>query len=244
LGDVNRLLNDRVYREELASALTNEEVREFWLTEYARYSPPFRAVVVAPLQNKLGALLTDPRVRDIVMAPQDSFDLNAVMDEGKILLVNLARGRIGEGPAVVLGAILAARIGLAGLARADRGEEERRDFHVYMDEFQMFATLSLATMLAQLRKYRVALILANQYFGQLEPDVRDAILGNAGTLVSFRVSGLDASVLAREFEPRFETQDFVGLPNHHVYLRLMIDNQVSQPFSAQTLTTEQARLAA
>ena len=133
LGDIQPLLNDRVYREEVASGLTNIEVREFWLTEYARYSPPFRAVVIAPLQNKLGALMTDPRVRAIVGAERSSFNLDEVMDQGKVLLVNLSRGRIGEGPAQLLGALLAARVGLAGLARADRPESERSDFCLYLD---------------------------------------------------------------------------------------------------------------
>jgi type IV secretory pathway TraG/TraD family ATPase VirD4 len=244
LADVAQLLADRKQREEVVATLANQEVRAFWRDEYARYSPAFRAVVIAPLQNKLGALLTDPRVRKIVTAPRDSFDLDATMDNRKILLVNLSRGRIGEGPATVLGALLAARIGLTGLARADRPESDRQDFHVYMDEFQMFATLSLATMLAQLRKYRVALILANQYLGQLDPEVRDAVLGNVGTIVSFRVSAQDAAHLAREFEPKFEAVDLIGLPNHNIYLKLMIDGQVSQPFSAQTLDPTRIGLAA
>lgn len=235
LADVHCILTDRVYREEVAGTLTNEDVREYWLVEYARYSPPFRAVVVAPLQNKLGALLTDPRLHSIIAAEENSFNLNSVMDEGKILLVNLSRGQIGEGPATVLGALLAARIGLAGLARADRPEADRRDFHLYLDEFQMFATRSLATMLAELRKYRVSLVLANQYLAQLDTAVRDAVLGNVGTLVSFRVSADDAAYLARELEPKFEELDLISLPNYHVYLRLMIDGQVSQPFSAETV---------
>ena len=235
LADVHRILNDRVYREQIAGTLTNDDVREYWLTEYARYSAPFRAVVVAPLQNKLGALLTDPRLHSIITAERSSFDLSAAMDGGKILLVNLSRGQIGEGPAMVLGALLAARIGLAGLARADRPEAERRDFHLYLDEFQMFATLSLATMLAELRKYRVSLVLAHQYLGQLEPDIRDAVLGNVGTLVCFRVSAADAAYFVRELEPAFETLDLISLPNYQIDLRLMIDGQASQPFSAETL---------
>jgi len=235
LADVHPLLTDRDYREDVAKTLSNPGVRDFWLGEYAGYSPAFRAVVIAPLQNKLGALLTDPRLNTIITAERTSFDLSAVMDEGKILLVNLSRGQIGEGPAMMLGALLAARIGLAGLARADRPEESRRDFLVYLDEFQMFATRSLATMLAELRKYRLSLILANQYLGQLDREVRDAVLGNAGTLICFRVSADDASHLAQEMEPVFEAVDLVGLPNHHIYLRLMIDAQVSRPFSATTI---------
>ena len=235
LADASRLMTDKDLREQVAERLENEEVREFWLKEYARYSPAFRAVVTAPLQNKLGALLTDPRVRSILGAKRSSFDLREVMDTGKVLLVNLSRGQIGEGPAQVLGAFLAAHIGLVGLARADRAEASRRPFYVFLDEFQMFATRSLASMLSELRKYRVCLTLANQYFSQLDPGVRDAVVGNVGTLISFRVSATDASYLAREFEPVFSLADLVALPNFHIYLRLMIDREVSRPFSARTL---------
>ena len=235
LADASRLMTDKDLREQVAERLENEEVREFWLKEYARYSPAFRAVVTAPLQNKLGALLTDPRVRSILGAKRSSFDLCEVMDTGKVLLVNLSRGQIGEGPAQVLGAFLAAHIGLVGLARADRAEANRRPFYVFLDEFQMFATRSLASMLSELRKYRVCLTLANQYFSQLDPTVRDAVVGNVGTLISFRVSATDAGYLAREFEPVFSSADLVALPNFHIYLRLMIDREVSRPFSARTL---------
>jgi hypothetical protein len=235
LGDVQPLLTDRKYREAVANDLHNTEVREFWLKEYALYSGAFRAVVVAPLQNKLGALLTDPRMRAIITAERTSFDIAAVMDEGRVLLANLSRGQIGEGPAQLLGGLLAARIGLAGLARADRAQTDRRDFCLYADEFQMFATESFATMLAELRKYRVALVLANQYIGQLETTIRDAVMGNAGTLICFRVSADDAAYLARELSPTFEAEDLVGLPNFNVYMRLMIDGEVSAPFSAETI---------
>lgn len=233
LADANRLFNDKDYRAEAARTVSNEAVREFWVKEFAGYSFAFRAVIVAPLQNKLGALLTDPRMNSIITAQSTSFDLDTVMD-GKILLVNLSRGKIGEGPAQVLGALLAARIGLSGLARADRPENERRDFHVYLDEFQMFATLSLATMLAELRKYRVALICACQYLAQLDPQIQAAVMGNVGTLVSFRVSAADAAVLARELDT-FEPKDFVHLPNYDICLRLMIDGEPSRAFSATTL---------
>lgn len=234
LADANRLFNDKDYRADAARAVSNLAVREFWQKEFTGYSFAFRAVIVAPLQNKLGALLTDPRINSIITAEKTSFNLSAVMDEGKMLLVNLSRGKIGEGPAQVLGALLAARIGLAGLARADRPEEGRRDFHVYLDEFQMFATLSLASMLAELRKYRVSLILAHQYLAQLDPQVQAAVLGNVGTMVSFRVSATDAAVLAKELDT-FEPKDLVHLPNHDICLRLMIDGEVSRAFSATTL---------
>ena len=235
LADVHRLLTDKDYRNDLAETLKNVAVREYWLREFNWYSPAFRAVVTAPLQNKLGALLTDPRMNAVIAAETSSFDLNTIMDGGKVLIVNLSRGQLGEGPAMMLGALLAARIGLAGLARANRTPATRRDFLVYLDEFQMFATRSLATMLAELRKYRVSLVLANQYLGQLDLAVRDAVLGNVGTLICFRVSADDAAHLAREMDPVFQPADLINLPNHHIYLRLMIDGQVSRAFSATTI---------
>jgi len=233
-GDIPRLLTDKKFREGVLSRIENQEVRDFWHFEYERYSPAFRAVVVAPLQNKLGAMLTDPRVREIITAKKSSFDLREVIDEGKILLVNLARGEIGEGPSALLGSLLVAHLGLAGLSRAGTPEEERRSFFCYLDEFQVFATKSLATMLAELRKFGIGMVLANQYLSQVESEIRDAVLGNVGTIISFRVSARDASFLAREFSPVFRADDLVGLPNYNIYLRLMIGGEVSRPFSAET----------
>jgi hypothetical protein len=235
LAEARTLLTDRDYRKGVAKTLSNDDVRDYWDREFAQMSPAFRAVVTAPLLNKLGAFLTDPRLRTILTARKSSFDLAKAMDEGKILLVNLSRGQIGEGPATLLGALLVARIGLCGLSRADRPERARRDFYLYVDECQLFATPSLATMLAELRKYRVPMILANQYLAQLDAVVRDALIGNVGTLVSFRVGADDAARIARELAPKFEPVDLVGLPNRTVYLRLMIDGEVSKPFSATTL---------
>lgn len=234
-ADIPPLLTNRRFRQEVVARVSNEEVRAFWLTEYARYSPAFRAVVTAPFQNKIGALLTDPLLRSIFAAPKSTLDIPSIMNEGKVLLVNLAKGRIGEGPASLLGSLLVSAIAQAGLARADQPERERRDFWVYLDEFHTFGTLSLATMLSELRKYRVGLVVANQYLSQLSPQLRDAVIGNAGTLIAFRVGGADARFLASEFGPRFSVEDLVALPNYHMYLKLMIDGEVSRPFSAQTI---------
>lgn len=234
LGDIPRLLSDKTWRKEVVEGVSNEEVRAFWKDEYERYSQAFRAVVAAPLQNKVGAFLTDPLLARILKGERSSFDLREIMDKGKILLVNLAKGKIGEGPASLLGALLVSSLSLVAFGRADVPEEERRDFFVYLDEFHTFATLSLATMLSELRKYRVGLILAHQYFSQLETEIRDAVLGNVGTLISFRVGALDAPLLAREFSPVFDSDDLLSLPNFNIYLKLMIDGEVSRPFSAKT----------
>jgi hypothetical protein len=157
------------------------------------------------------------------------------MDEGKILLVNLAKGKIGEDAAALLGSLLVSRLGLAALSRADVPEEDRRDFYLYLDEFQTFSTLSLANMLSELRKYRLNMILAHQYLSQVDEEIRDAILGNVGTVISFRVGLNDAEILEKEFWPTFKASDLTGLPNYNVYLKLMIDGAESRPFSAATL---------
>jgi hypothetical protein len=234
LADIPRLFDDDAFREQVVHQLGNAQVRGFWQGEYARYSPSLRAQVLAPVQNKVGAFLADPRVFRVLTTPGTSVNLRAVMDEGQILLVNLAKGVIGEGPAALIGNLLVASLGLAGLSRSDMPASIRRDFYVYLDEFHTFATLSLTTMLSELRKYRVGLVLAHQYLSQIETEIRDAVLGNAGTLISFRVGAQDATILAREFLPKFTAQDLIALPNYHFYLKLMIEGVVSQPFSAMT----------
>jgi hypothetical protein len=240
LADVLRLLDDAPYRRNAAMRCWNPQVRDFWLKEFENYPKNFRLEAIAPIQNKVGAFVTDPVLRGILIQPKSSFDLRQVMDEGKILLVNLAKGRIGEDTAALLGALLVSRIGLAGLSRTDIPEEERRDFHVYLDEFQNFTTLGLATMLSELRKYRVNLVLAHQYLSQLELEVRDAILGNVGTITSFRLGVTDAEILAKEFYPEFSVEDLINLPNYNIYLKLMIEGRVSKPFSAETITLARA----
>ena len=238
LADIPRLLDGPAFRKRAAERVSNVQVRQFWLREYESYPARFRAEAIAPLQNKVGAFLADPLLCRILTAKRSSFDLRRVMDERKILLVNLAKGRMGEGSASLLGALLVARIGLAGLSRSDIPEEDRRDFYLYIDEFQTFATMSFVSMLSELRKYRVCLTVTNQFLGQLDPLVRDSVLGNVGTLVSFRVGPADAAILGEEFAPEFSSSDLLGLPNYRIYLRLMIDGAVSKPFSASTIAPE------
>jgi type IV secretory pathway TraG/TraD family ATPase VirD4 len=235
LADVLRLLDDHVFRREVSSRVYNSQVRDFWLREYENYPLRLRAEAIAPIQNKVGAFLTDPLLNRILTQKRSDFDLRRVMDEEKILLVNLAKGKIGADASALLGALLVSKIGLVGLSRADVQEENRRDFYLYLDEFQNLATQSLANMLSELRKYRVNMILSHQYLSQLDPQVKDAILGNTGTIISFRLGLTDAEMPAGEFYPFFSAKDLINLPNYHVYLRLMIDGVVSQPFSAETL---------
>jgi hypothetical protein len=234
LADVPRLLDDTTFRRQALTNVSNEQVRTFWLKEYAGYPARFRAEAMAPLQNKVGAFLANPLIHRIVTQEKSAFRLRQIMDSGKILLVNLAKGKIGADTSTLLGALLVSRLGLAALSRADQIEEERRDFYLYLDEFHSFTTLSLAGMLSELRKYRLNLILAHQYLAQLDERLLQAILGNVGTIISFRIGPSDTDIIAQEFAPEFSATDLINLPNYHIYLKLMIDGRVSSPFSAQT----------
>jgi len=236
IADIPSLLTDRELRAGFVSQVQNEAVRDFWETEFAHYSLPFRAVIIAPLQNKIGALLTDPLLNRVLTGSDAALDLRAIMDSGKMLVVNLDKGRIGPGPASLLGSLLVAHIALSAFTRRDTPEADRRDFFVYLDEFHTFTTLTIATMLSELRKYRVNLVLANQYLSQVDPDVRDAVFGNVGTVVALRLGSDDAAFLAREFAPIFEAEDFLNLPLYHAYIRLAIAGQSSRPFSAHILS--------
>ena len=236
LRDILRLFSDKRFRRDVARSLRNKAVKEFWEYEFQRYSFGYRADGTASIQNKLGAFLSDPVLNRILTHPKEEISVRRIMDSGETLLVNLAKGQIGEDSASVLGGLLVTTIGLAAMSRADMPEKERKPFFVYIDEFQSFTTLALANMLSELRKYGVGMTIAHQYLHQLDPDIRHAVLGNAGTIVSFRLGAEDAPYIRREFEERFLTKDFVGLHNHHIYLKLMIDGQPSKPFSATTIT--------
>lgn len=235
LADVLRLYADKTYRRSVSLKVSNPAVRTFWTKEYPAYPPRLQAEMVAPIQNKLGAALSDPTLYRILVNPAQPIRFRRLMDEGGILVVNLAKGQLGEDSASTLGGLLISTLGLAALSRMDIVEAERRPFHVIADEFQTFTTLAFASQMAELRKVKTSLTLATQHLGQMDPDVRRAILGNAGSLLSFRLGAEDGAAIAKEFQPIFDTEDLLNLPNRHFYLRLMIDGAPSRPFSGRTL---------
>lgn len=235
LADILKLLSDKQFRQNVTGFVENEQVREFWTKEFDKYPERFKAEAVAPIQNKVGAFLSQPLLHKILTTPEKPLSLRKIMDEGKILLVNLAKGSIGEDTANLLGSLLISRFDLAALSRLDTPEEDRQDYALYLDEFHNFTTQSLVLMLSELRKYRLSLVLAHQYLTQLEPAIKDAVLGNVGTIITFRIGAGDAEIFAREFAPAFAVADFTNLPNYHIYLKMMIDGKISNPFSALTL---------
>lgn len=235
LPDILRMISEASFRKQVLTRVKNSQVQAFWTREFPKYNPRYQQESIAPIQNKVGAFLADPRLYRMFTGELVDLHFRQIMDEGKILIVNLAKGRLGEDSASVLGALLVTTLGLAAFSRADTEETRRSDHMVVIDEFQSFATLSVANMVSELRKYHVGLVLANQHLFQLEPDVKHAVLGNVGTLISFRTGPEDARVLAGEFVPVFSSEDLVGLPNHDIYLKLMIDGSPSIPFSATTL---------
>jgi hypothetical protein len=235
LADVRKILVDRTYRRSILQHVPDGAVQEFWSKEFERYPPQFREEAIAPILNKLGQFLTHPVMREVLTQPSSAFSLRQMMDEGKILIANLARGRLGEDASRLLGSLLTTHCQLAALSRADIAEDTRRDFYLYLDEFPTMATSSVANLLAEARKYRLNMILAMQYVEQLEPSLRSGVFENVGTLIAFRVGPESAETLGGEFAPVFGTEDLLNLPRYHVYLRLMIEGVPSQPFSARTL---------
>jgi hypothetical protein len=235
LADIPRLFNDKEYREDVLKRLTHPATKEFWFKEFAAYPYRYRIEALAPVQNKLGAFLAQPPLYRVLTRKKGGYSLRALMDGRGVLLVNLAKGKIGGDGASLLGSLIVSRLGLTGVARTDVPEANRTPFFVYLDEFHTFTTLSLAGMLSELRKYRVGLILSHQYVFQLEEEVKHAILGNVGTLVCFRIGPEDALILGRQFEPEFENLDLTNLSNHACYVRLLVHGEVARPFSATTL---------
>ena len=241
LPDILQLYADKEFRKEVVSGIRNGTVRRFWKDEFENYPPRLRADACAPIQNKLGALLSDPTLRRILVEPDIDLHFRQMMDDGKVLLVNVSKGRLGEDSALLLGGLIVSTLGLAAFSRAEAAPSGRRPFFLYLDEFHSFTTLMLANMMSELRKYGVGLVLAHQYFHQLDPDIRHAVLGNAGTLISFRVGPEDGFLLAQEFQPEFGVEDLLNLANHDIYLKLMIDGAPSRPFSATALNVEALR---
>lgn len=236
---IPRLLVDKDYRQMIIGNLKDPVVKAFWVHEYEQWREQFRNEAIAPIQNKVGQFLSTSIIRNVVGQPKSTIDIFNIMNEGKIFLVNVSKGRIGEDNSALLGGMIITKIQLAAMERVRIPEEERKDFYLYVDEFQNFATDSFANILSEARKYRLNLTVAHQYTAQLEnkdgSKVRDAVFGNVGTMIIFRVGADDADFLEKEFEPEFTAQDLVNLPNFHIYLKLMIDGVTSRPFSAATL---------
>ena len=194
-----------------------------------------RSESISPILNKVGQFLSSKTIRNIVGHPASTVDLENMMNEGKIVIVNLSQGKLGEDSSALLGAMIITKMQLAAMNRVYTAEESRRDFYLYVDEFQNFATQSFIKILSEARKYRLNLTLANQYIGQIDEDVQKAIFGNAGSIVSFAVGAADARLLTREFGEKYEESELVALGNFQIVLKLSIDNQTSTPFSAMTL---------
>jgi hypothetical protein len=232
---INRLLGDAKFRKKVVRALEDPVIKSFWQNEFANYSDKYRTEAVAPIQNKIGQFLSASIIRNMVAQVKSTIDIRGAMDSGKILIMNLSKGRIGEDNSRLLGGMLINRIQLAAMERVDTPEHERRDFFLYVDEFQNFATPSFANILSEARKYRLGLIMAHQYIAQLDEIVADAVFGNVGTLLAFRVGGSDAEFLTKEFSPTFTEEDIVNLAKYEIFLKLMIDGVASQPFSASTM---------
>ncbi|MBI4099220.1 type IV secretion system DNA-binding domain-containing protein [Candidatus Parcubacteria bacterium] len=232
---IMRMLIDKEYRKKVVDKISDPIVRSFWTDEYSKYPDRFQAEAINPIQNKVGQFLTSPIIRNIVGQTKSAINMREVMDTQKILIMNLSKGRIGEDNSQLLGALMITKLQLAAMSRVDMPEADRRDFFLYVDEFQNFATQSFTNILSEARKYRLALILAHQYIEQLPEEVAAAVFGNVGTLISFRVGATDAEYLEKEFEPDFMQNDLVNLKNFHIYLKLMIDGVASRAFSATTL---------
>ncbi|MFP4022224.1 MAG: type IV secretion system DNA-binding domain-containing protein [Candidatus Paceibacterota bacterium] len=238
LLSINRMFSDKEYRKKVVENVTDTTVKAFWEEEFARYTDRFAAEATPAIQNKVGQFTSNPIIRNIIGQPGSSFDLRKIIDEKKIFIVNLSKGRIGEINANLLGSMLITKLYLSAMSRADVPESELKklpNFFLYVDEFQSFANESFADILSEARKYKLNLTLAHQYIEQMAEEVKEAVFGNVGTLASFRVGAYDAEVLEKEFAPKFVAEDLVNLGFAQIYLKLMIDGISSAPFSATTL---------
>ena len=232
---VNRIFADKTYRKKVVDNVTDVSVKAFWEDEYARYSDRFATEATAAIQNKVGQFISNPLIRNIIGQPKSSFDVRRMMDEKKIIIINLSKGLVGEANANLLGSFLITEIYLAAMSRADVSQVEMTklpNFYLYVDEFQSFANESFADILSEARKYKLNLTMAHQYIEQMTEEVREAVFGNVGTMITFRVGAYDAEVLEKEFAPEFEAEDLVNLSKYQMYLKLMVDSVGSRPFSA------------
>lgn len=240
---VTRLLVDKGFRDKVVTQITDPVIKDFFVNEFEQYEPKFRTEAIAPIQNKVGQFLSSSTIRNIIGQPKSTINVDSIMNTGKIFLVNLSIGEIGEDASALLGSLMITKIQLSAMRRASMLEEDRRDFYLYVDEFQNFATESFATILSEARKYHLNLIMAHQYIAQMLEPVRDAVVGNVGTIITFRVGAPDADFLQKEFEPIFEANDLVNLDNYHVYVKMSIDGVTCPAFSAVTLPRSATKYA-
>ncbi|MBU2025363.1 MAG: CxxC-x17-CxxC domain-containing protein [Patescibacteria group bacterium] len=236
---INRMLSDKQFRNKVLNRVKDPIVKSFWVNEFAKWNERYMGEAIAPIQNKVGQFIATPVIRNIISQTKSTIRMREIMDQGKILIINLSKGRIGEEAMQLLGGMAVTKLQLAAMERVDTPEEQRKDFYLYVDEFQNFATESFANILSEARKYRLSLIMAHQYIGQLiregNPYMRDAIFGNVGTIISFRIGAEDAEMLEKEFTPTVLAYDLVNLPKYNMYLKLMIDGVTGDAFSAQGL---------
>jgi hypothetical protein len=235
---VNRMLSDKEYRKKVVTNITDPSVKTFWTEEFANYTERMAAEAVPAIQNKVGQFTANPLIRNMIGQSESTFDIREMMDNKKILIINLSKGRIGESNANLLGGMLITKIYLAAMSRADVPDRVLKtlpNFYLFVDEFQNFANESFADILSEARKYKLNLTIAHQYIEQMEEEVRAAVFGNVGTMIIFRVGSYDAEILEKEFAPLFTAEDIVNLGFAQIYLKLMIDGISSQPFSATTL---------
>lgn len=234
--DITRMLTDKKFRKETLEYCQDTVVLQFWKVEFASWNDKFVAEAIAPVLNKVGAFTANPVIRNIIGQPKSTFNIRQMMDEGKILVVNLSKGLIGEDNAGILGSFLVTKVQLAAMSRSDIPDvRDRRPFYLYVDEFQNFATDSFATILSEARKYGLNLTVANQYISQMSETVRGAVFGNVGSMISFRVSAEDAAILSKQFEPQFEPGDLLQMHNRHFIINMVINGEKAPAFSATTL---------
>ncbi len=230
LSDIPRILIDESFRKSCMNRVCSDEVKDFWTFQFEKYSKSD----ILPVLNKVGAFLTIPCVKKLLVENKEQLLLSQIMDTGKILLIDLSKGAIGQDAASLLGSLFLSGISSAAYYRVHQNLEDRRPFHVFLDEFHHFTTLTMVNLMSEIRKYKVSCIMAHQYLGQLSAPIRDAVLGNVGTIICFRISTQDAKYMAQEFYPIFQVHDLISLENFHIYLKLMIRGKPSNGFSAKT----------
>lgn len=229
--EIVRVLTDPKYVQELLPKVNDPIVRRYWTDQIAQTSDFHKSEVLDYIVSKFGRFVTNKTMRNIIGQSKSAFDFRKVMDEGKILLINLSKGKLGEENSSFLGLVIIPKILMSAMSRQEMPEEQRRDFYLYVDEFQNFATPDFAVILSEARKYHLALTVANQFIGQMDEEVKNAVFGNVGTLISFRVGVTDASYIQREFQPVFGESDLINVERFHSYMKTIVRNEPVPPFS-------------